>query len=106
MAAIRSDWMHTITLDHQGASGKSSMASQTNMIRYQARVNRVLISLDTPARNSQWAIISQPLANQIPMSKKPLERNSAKAQPALMIAKPALQNNSEASRTLSHSTAR
>ena len=49
---------------------------------------------------------SRPLANQMPISNRPLMRSKASVDPRVIVAKPALQNGSEGSRMLRHSIAR
>lgn len=59
-----------------------------------------------PCQKNQCATTSKPLANQIPISNKPMPRSKAVVEPIVMVAKPALQNSSDGSRTLRHSIAR
>lgn len=95
-----------MTFDQVGPSGNNSMASQAMKISDQPRDSRVWVKRATPNRNRKWAVTSRPLANQIPISKKPLLRSRARAEPTAIVANPALQNSNEGSRILRHSIAR
>ncbi|MNE67003.1 hypothetical protein D3C80_1625870 [compost metagenome] len=96
----------SITFDHSGPAGNSSKANHTPTISSQARDRRCWVKRSTPSRKNPCATTSKPLANQIPISSKPLPRNRARMQPTVIVAKPALHNSSEGSRTLRHSIAR
>ncbi|MCY1463109.1 hypothetical protein D9M71_809600 [compost metagenome] len=77
--ATSSELAINMTFDHHGSLGSSSSASQVAKTRYQPRDRRVWVKRATPIRNNQWASTSRPLANQIPISSRPLMRSRARA---------------------------
>ncbi|MNF93482.1 hypothetical protein D3C84_761610 [compost metagenome] len=95
-----------MSFDHDASSGSNSMANQAAKIRYQARDRRTCVKRATPNRNRKCAVTNRPLANQIPISNRPLMRSKARVEPTVIVANPALQNSSEGSRMLRHSIAR
>ncbi len=105
-SATSSEFAASMTFDHSGPSGSNNITSQATKISDQVRDSRVCVKRATPSRNRKWAVTNRPLANQMPIIKKPLMRNNARVEPMVMVAKPALQNSSEGSRMLRHSIVR
>ncbi|MNC29725.1 hypothetical protein D3C75_779880 [compost metagenome] len=105
-SATNNELTISITFDHCGPTGNSSKANHTSTTDNQIRDSRTWVKRNTPTRKNQCATTSKPLANQIPISNKPMPRSKARVEPIVMVAKPALQNSSDGSRTLRHSIAR